>query len=598
MAKVFRVVLEMSITGTWVILAVLLARMLLRRFPKSYCTVLWAVAGFRLCCPVSFKAVFSLFRVPHVQTGSVVTQIGIPEPHSVVMGTREGFGAPLPVPSAVPSSGPDWMEILAIVWLAGVVLLLLWGVVCDVRLRMRLRTAVRLRENIYQSEQVRSPFILGVFRSKIYLPFGLDGDQEHYVLAHERCHLKRFDPAVKLLAYLILTLHWFNPLCHLAFHLLGEDMEMGCDEAVLKERADRYDYSAALVSVAAERRVPAPSPLAFGETAVKARVKNILRWKPAKAWTVVLAVVMCVLVGLACAADPVGEQSPKEGKYIIANGQTGEDYLLSDMVEIRDDRLILANEIYDLSGKTWERPPFDTAQWEEMLACLVGAAPETLDECQYMELFVLSNETKDQYNDQVDRGRAISKLYENVENMGNATCTVFLLRQGNALYVCHDYRDEPRHMELPSRRFLSDRLVQCGGELDPTVQTFAQLDGLLDQVLAQPGTDVAAKVTANQELYRTILRHNHIQYYLCHVMQTEGLDDDKGELVGILFEGVLLRKFEEPLIQRGDLTAAQYFERYMAYAEEYYKDYRMYYAAQNASGPMLYYLQAYYDYGK
>ena len=596
MVRVFRVVLEMSITGAWVILTVLLARLLLRPFPKRCSYVLWAVVGFRLCCPVSFSSFFSLFRLPSVQTGAVVTQTRMPIPQTVVMGTNQSGAPPVAISTGIPA-GPDWMEVMTALWLAGMAAMLLCGIVCHIRLRLRLRTAIRLRDNIYESEQVASPFILGVFHPRIYLPFGLDARQSDYVLAHERCHLKRLDHIVKLLAWLILAVHWFNPLCYVAFRLMGRDMEMSCDEAVLRKSADRHDYSAALVSIAAERKMPVPSPLAFGETAVKGRVKNILRWKKPKVWAALVAVVLCGAVILVCVADPVETFRLEEGKYIIANGETGEDYSIGAMVEIRDDKLYTTDAIHDLSGKEWEAAPFDPLQWERMLQHLEGAAPETLEDCQYIELFTVTDETLDEYMQTV--------YYSPLETippygtMGGYVRQIFLLRQGGTLFVC-DYLLGPEGEDTsfpPMERLVSNRLAEPGSELDPTVQTFAQLDGLMEQVLALPGKTVQEKADGDEALYWKILRHRHIMYYLCHVMQTEGLNGEKGELAGILFEDVLMRRFEEPLIQRGNMTAAQYFESYMAYAREYYSGEKAY-PSNNASGPMLYYLQTYYDYGK
>jgi len=597
---IFRTVLEMSITGSWVILAVLLARLVLRRLPKRYSYALWAVAGFRLCCPVSFASVVSLFSLPKVQTGAVVTQTRMPEAYTVLMGT--GYTTPLtdshtltPIPTQ--TAAVNWMQVLAFVWLAGMAAMVLYAAVCDIRLRLRLRTAVRVCDHIWESEQVDSPFILGVIRPRIYLPCGLGEPQRGFVLAHEKCHLKHLDHIAKLLAFGVLTVHWFNPLCHLAFWLMGRDMEMRCDEAVLRRSAQRCDYSAALVAVAAERKLPVPSPLAFGESAVKSRVKNILRWKKPRAWAAALALVLCAGVILACAADPAGDDGIADGKYIIANGETGEDYPGSAIVEIRDHKLVLFNEIYDLADKQWEEPPFDALQWEGMLTRLNGAAPEDISQCRYMELFVLTADTLEEYNANVDRGMAVGKI-ASMEGVSN---TVFLLRQGNDLYVCHYYRYDPTDSSLQALAgtgLRSDRLVKPGGPLDPRVQIYRELDSLAQQVLAQPGTTVAEKAAADEELYWTLLRHGHIMDYLCHVLATEGLAGEKGELMGILFEDVLMRRFEEPLIPRGDMTAAAYFEAYMEYALDYYSDTRLYMALNNASGPMLYHLQTHYDYGK
>lgn len=590
----FRNVLQMSITGSWVILALVLLRPVLTRLPRRFAYILWAVAGFRLCCPVSFHSVISLFSLPHVQTGSVVTRNTLPAQQSVVMDVG-GTAAP-PRPIAADTASVDVVFLLSVLWLLGVVVMAAYAAVCQLRLRRGLRTAIRTEKGIYESDRVSTPFILGLFPGRIYLPTGLGTGEKAQVLAHEKHHLKRLDHIWKVLSFAVLTVHWFNPLCHVAFWLFGIDMEMSCDEAVLKT-VDRHDYCAALVSAASGQKMPAHGPLAFGETAVKSRVKNILRWRPAAAWTMAVAVVLCAALVLVLAADPRGADIPADGKYIIANGQTGEDYDIGGLVEIKDGKLYLSNEIHDLSGKTWQTPPFNGEAWQRMLQRLEGAAPETLDGCRYMELFVLRADTMAEYMgsvfyDPLDRPVQAS-------NMGSAVRTIFLLEQEGTVFVCSYCEAEPTANDaLNFRYFRADRLAEPGGPLDPTVETFAYLDAQLAEVLSRNGGSVQEKADGDEELYWNILRHRHIMEYLCHVMMTEGLDGEKGELAGILFGDVLMRRFEEPLIPRGDLTAAEYFERYMAYALEYYSDEALYRAIDNASGPMLIYLKLYYGYGE
>lgn len=596
MEALFRKVLEMSITGAWVILAVILVRFALRRFPKVYSYALWSVAAFRLCCPVSFTSVYSLFSVPHIVSGPVVTQRQMPQAPSVLYGQGD-YTAHTLIPVAPDrASGPDWLAIFTVLWAAGVAAMVLYGLICHVRLQLRLRTAVHLRENIWQSEWVDSPFILGFFRPRIYLPYGMPEDRQEWVLAHERCHLKVWDHIVKLLAFGILTVHWFNPLCHVAFWLMGRDMEMRCDEAVVKLRADRHTYSVALVTAASQGKAAVSGPLAFGESAVKSRVKNILRMRKPRAWVAAVALVVCTAAVLACAADPAGKNNLAEGKYALINGETGENAALSS-AEIRENKLYLPNEVFDLTTKTWEAAPFTSLQWEDMLQHLEGVAPETLDGCRYMELFVLTDKTLAQYQQEVYRNWLGNALPEST--MNGAERSFFLLQQGGSLFACDYLQPAPTSSSLlPAKRFTSRQLVEHGGELDPTTATFTQLDNLMAELLSKPGADVRQKVAENEGLYLTILRHNHIRWYLCHVLATEGIGGEKGELSGLLFADVLVRRSEKPLIEQGSMTAAEYFSRYMEYAEEYYRDEPLCWALDNASGPMVHYLQYYYDYGK
>ena len=317
MERVFATVLNLSATGSIVILAVLAARLLLRGVPKKWSYLLWSVAGFRLACPVSFGAVFSAFAFLRERTflqerdGQISTLELLPLP--VGGGSAPAGGADWtapPVPAASPAALPDPVTIAAWVWLAGMAVLLLYGAVSYARTRRALGTSFRVEGNLWQSEAVRSPFILGLFRPRIYIPLGLDGEELRYVLAHERFHLRHGDHLVRLFAFLLLAVHWFNPLCWLGYALCGRDMEMRCDEAVLySENGIRKAYSRTLLSFAEGRRFPRPSPLAFGEASVRSRIQNALRWKRPKVWATALAAALCVAVIAACGANPASGNS-------------------------------------------------------------------------------------------------------------------------------------------------------------------------------------------------------------------------------------------------------------------------------------------------
>lgn len=319
------VLFNLSLTASIVIVAVLVVRFFLRKAPRVWSYALWAVVAFRLICPVSFSSDFSLLSIvdaPAAESGLVSGMVEyvpvnivhtefpsvdllIPAINEAVneqlpQGYEQLFGDPLELPAALAS----W------VWMFGFSIMLLWALSSYLSLHHKLRTAVLLEGNVFQSEHVGSPFILGLFRPKIYIPFGLDEITLKYVLAHERYHLKRLDHIVKVFAFAILTVHWFNPLCWLAFHLMSKDMEMSCDEKVLSQDKNiKTEYSTILLSFAANRRFPSPSPLAFGETGARSRIKNALNWKRPKVWVTVLAAVLCIVVVAACAANPTAKDS-------------------------------------------------------------------------------------------------------------------------------------------------------------------------------------------------------------------------------------------------------------------------------------------------
>lgn len=323
MTAFFKTILEMSATAAVVILVVLVIRLLLKRAPRKYSYALWAAAAFRLVCPVSFRSVFSIFaltdRVKLPGAGQTVTPpvttippdaavtmppAAITQPPAVVT-TPPAISVTPPAAAEPVTSVVSFWDVAAAIWLIVLAGLLIYGVVSYVRLRRRMANAVLLEGNVYQSDRVCSPFILGFVRPRIYLPFGLTEEQQAYVLAHEGHHLRRLDHIVRPVAFLILAVHWFNPLVWAAYYLMGRDMEMSCDEKVLGGAENiRKAYSMTLLSFAANRRFPSPGPLAFGETGVKGRIKNVLNWKKPALWVTIIAVIVVIAVILVCAANP------------------------------------------------------------------------------------------------------------------------------------------------------------------------------------------------------------------------------------------------------------------------------------------------------
>lgn len=311
---VFQQVVSMSLTASLVILAICGARLLLRQAPKKFSYWLWAGAAFRLVCPFSFPAAFSLLALaPAAQTvaeNGPLTEVsylpgaGLPE-------AAPGVGAAdaiLPQAAGAGQALGLW-EVLGLVWLLGAAALLIGALVAYLRVKGQVATAVKFAHNVYECGAFRSPFVLGFFRPKIYIPFGLEPRQREHVLCHESAHIQRRDYLIKPLGFLLLAIHWFNPLVWLAFHLMSRDMEMSCDEKVLSQLGEeaRREYSLSLLSIGSRRRFPAPNPLAFGETGVKERVVNVMKFRRAKRWVTVAAAVAVVAVTAACAANPAGE---------------------------------------------------------------------------------------------------------------------------------------------------------------------------------------------------------------------------------------------------------------------------------------------------
>lgn len=315
MAEIFQKALNMSIAAGWLILAVIALRLLLRRAPKRFRLLLWAVVGLRLALPWSIESALS--QIPSAQTlpegimleRAPVLDTGISALNGAI---NPGFTAAF-TPELGVSANPlqVLLPIAAAFWMLGAAAMLLWALVSWLRLRKRVREAVRLEENVYECE-IASPFVLGLFRPRIYLPFSLENGERELVLAHERAHITAGDHIIKPLGWLLLAAHWYNPLVWLAYALFCRDIELACDERVVRSLSlsDRADYSQALLDLSRPRGGVRACPLAFGESSVKGRVKSVLCYKKPAFWLVLLAVVVCVGAAVCFLTDPKEEAEP------------------------------------------------------------------------------------------------------------------------------------------------------------------------------------------------------------------------------------------------------------------------------------------------
>ena len=301
MSAIFLKILNMSAAASWVAAAVLLLRCCLKRAPKWVNVLLWGFVAVRLLLPFSIESMLSLLPRTEV-IRPAVTNVPVQTAAAPAIGTTAAAAS-----GAAASPLSIW-TILAWVWLAGAAVLLLYGAVSSLCLHRRVREAVRLWGNIYQSERIDSPFVLGTISPKIYLPYRMDSCGWQYVIAHEQAHLRRGDHLWKPLGFLLLTIHWFNPLMWLSYVLLCRDIELACDEKVIQdlECGQRADYMQALVSCSVNRRRIAACPLAFGEIGVKERVKSVMNYKKPTFWIILLAVAACVVLAVCFLTNPIG----------------------------------------------------------------------------------------------------------------------------------------------------------------------------------------------------------------------------------------------------------------------------------------------------
>ncbi len=310
MEAVFIKVLNMSISAGWLILAVILLRLLLKKAPKWISVVLWGLVGLRLVLPFSLQSIFSLIPSAEVISPSI-GYAQHPEISSGVSVIDNAVNPPLGTSlAATPMNSVNPMQIVlylgGLVWVCGIAILLLYGLISYLRLRHKVAEAIPYEKNAWLCDQVKTPFILGVFRPRIYLPSGLNVEETAFVLAHEHAHLKRKDHLWKPLGFLLLIVYWFNPLVWVAFILLCRDIEAACDEKVISdmEMTEKKAYANALVSCSMQRRLILACPLAFGEVGVKGRVKGVLNYRKPAFWIIVAALIACAVIAVCFLTNP------------------------------------------------------------------------------------------------------------------------------------------------------------------------------------------------------------------------------------------------------------------------------------------------------
>ena len=310
MNELFLKIINMSISASWLVLAVLILRFVLKKAPKWINVLLWGIVAIRLICPFSFESPLSL--IPSAET--IPLNIGMDTTPTINSGISAINNAVNPIisQSNTPMAGASvnllqiTIGIYEYIWIFGMIALALYTAISYWRLHRKVDTAVRYKDNIFQSENVSFPFVLGIIKPRIYLPFKMNGQYLEHVVAHEQAHICRKDHWWKPLGFLLLMIHWFNPLMWLAYVLLCRDIELACDEKVIKELGNeqRGDYTQALVACSINRRMIAACPLAFGEVSVKERVKSVMNYKKPALWVIIIAVIVCVGVAVCFLTNP------------------------------------------------------------------------------------------------------------------------------------------------------------------------------------------------------------------------------------------------------------------------------------------------------
>lgn len=377
METVFLKVFNMGFTASWLILAVLLIRFMLKKAPKWISCLLWALVAFKLICPFSIESALSLIpsseplpeQIITGNTFRVNTGIGaVDAPVNTYLGDHYYEGVSVPA-----DNGNHVMYVLGILWLIGIVLFLLYGFVSYYRLYRITRVSLRLEENIFLCDAIDTPFILGVVKPRIYLPSGMEKEQAAYVVSHERVHLKRRDHWWKPLGFLILSVYWFWPLCWISYVLFCRDIELACDERVIRElgQESKKPYAEALVACSVKQGRIAACPLAFGETDVKERVKNVLSYKKPALWIILVAILCCIAAAIGFLTNPkeTGEGSARtEEDAAMPEEESAESSRASEDTE--DSGAWYTKETYQgEAAKTVEETTYDMLTRWRMMFC-------------------------------------------------------------------------------------------------------------------------------------------------------------------------------------------------------------------------------------
>ena len=349
MSALFLKILNMSISASWLVLAVLLLRLVLKKAPKWIRVLLWGFVAIRLICPFSFESVLSLIPsaetigpdimmdwTPEISTGihsldtivnPIITQTFAPQP----------YASANPLQILIPVSGN--------LWVLGVLAMLVYTAISYFLLQRKVATAVLLRKNIFQSEHVDSPFVLGILRPRIYLPFRMNAESLDHIIAHEEAHIRRKDHWWKPIGFVLLAIHWFNPVMWLGYILLCKDIELACDEKVIGEmdNESKANYTQALVSCSVNRRRIAACPLAFGEVGVKERVKSVMNYKKPAFWIVVAAIASCIVIAVCFLTNPrTGANNQVSLPADIQDPNTSQ--FIATVLEVHDTYLMVAPE--------------------------------------------------------------------------------------------------------------------------------------------------------------------------------------------------------------------------------------------------------------
>lgn len=406
MEALFITVFNMSITAGVIAIAVIALRFLLKKTPKWIMDVLWAFVAIRLIFPFSFESAFSLIPNAEIIPQDIFTAKSPEIKSAIPIMLNQAANPPVPAPASSVGFA------LFAVWLAGTLAMLAYMLVSFCRIRMKTREAVQSDGNIMLCDSISSPFILGVFKPRIYLPSLMNSAYADYVLSHERAHLKRMDHIKKPAAFLLLCIHWFNPIIWVAYILLCRDIELACDEKVIRSMGTKIKkpYSEALINCSVPRRTINACPLAFGEANINERVKNVLNYKKPTLWIIIAAIAVCAVTAVCLLTNPKSdENTPPDNTPAVENSDvsTTNDYEkeLDDLKKKKDELEAELSALTEERKQENERLEKEKNEIEKEISEMVKAGKEEMDalEKEISELQKLKNSEKERLGEGLPR---------------------------------------------------------------------------------------------------------------------------------------------------------------------------------------------------
>lgn len=311
MTSIFLKILNMSITASWIVLAIVVLRILLKKAPKWIFGALWSIVALRLVFPFSVESVFSLIPSKETLPQDIITQRRFQINSGIDFLNRavnenilDSYYEGVTVPT---DNGKNILGVLSIIWIIGIITMLIYAFISYIKIKKVVNEAVKNDSNIWICDRINTPFILGLFSPKIYIPSTLNEEDTKYVISHETAHIKRLDFIWKPLGFLLLSFYWFNPILWVAYILLCRDIELACDEKVIKDLGNevKKQYSDALINCSVPRKFITACPLAFGEVGVKSRIKSVLNYKKPALWIIITAIISCIIAAVCFLTNPV-----------------------------------------------------------------------------------------------------------------------------------------------------------------------------------------------------------------------------------------------------------------------------------------------------